>query len=65
MGGWMRTAVVEVRPCPLLPQTPIVVLGGGWPHNLHATGGVKKHRCLSRAIARHPILSGHQRERVV
>ena len=19
-----------------------------WPHNLHAIGGVKKHRCLSR-----------------
>ena len=61
------------------PNTHCGVWGAGGmasQRNLHAIGGVKKHRCLSRrnhrhslfgwrAIARHPILSGHQRERVV
>jgi hypothetical protein len=51
------------------PNTHCCFSGGVLPHNLHAIGGVKKHRCLSRrnhrqslfgwrAIARHPILSG-------
>ena len=54
------------------PNTRCGVWGAGGmasQRNLHAIGGVKKHRCLSgrdhrhslfgwRAIARHPILSG-------
>ena len=33
---------------PCCPKHPLWCSGGVWPHNLHAIGGVKKHRCLSR-----------------
>ena len=42
-GGWRWCAHT-----PCAPNTHCGVRGGGDLTNLHAIGGVKKHRCLSR-----------------